>query len=323
MKFIIHCGTYKTGTTYIQNVLHHNREQLLSNGILYPCTGIDNSSNNKNGEIGMRHAQLAYGHRGKNQNELFKSLNGEIKTSQCHTVIISSEAWSRPDTLDGLKILLKNFRENFKNTEIAGIIAFRNIYSYMISHYREWVRRYGYHLGIEDYVVSRKDFFNYKKISNELSNIFNGNVTFHSYEDNKNILDAITTESKCSTKLRKPDIEINKSPSCLDVEIIRILNMYGMRSKNPPGAEKIFKEYGISIEKEYNERIPGYFYTAYSDEYIKDFKNLTGMNEKHISNIFKHPDKTYEDIFKISPVLERTLFEWLKLPNQQKASHGN
>lgn len=40
MKIKLHIGTHKTGTTFTQNFLYHNRELLASKGILYPTVGI-------------------------------------------------------------------------------------------------------------------------------------------------------------------------------------------------------------------------------------------------------------------------------------------
>ena len=44
MTLYLHIGTPKTGTTSIQNLLHHNRDTLLHQGYLYPGLGADVSS---------------------------------------------------------------------------------------------------------------------------------------------------------------------------------------------------------------------------------------------------------------------------------------
>jgi hypothetical protein len=43
-RVLLHVGTPKTGTSYLQDVLFRNRELLREHGILYPPTGSTRTS---------------------------------------------------------------------------------------------------------------------------------------------------------------------------------------------------------------------------------------------------------------------------------------
>ncbi len=58
-KIIFHLGTFKTGSSSIQNTLWANRKLLRKQGILYPKTGLKKSE----AETGIRHSPLAYKHK--------------------------------------------------------------------------------------------------------------------------------------------------------------------------------------------------------------------------------------------------------------------
>lgn len=87
-KMLIHVGPYKSGTTAFQNYMWHHRNTLLSEGVLYPESGIVTA------RWGPRHLHLA---RGSDETvvKAFGSLRAEIASnSNAHTVVLSSERFS-------------------------------------------------------------------------------------------------------------------------------------------------------------------------------------------------------------------------------------
>jgi hypothetical protein len=88
-RVFIHSGSYKTGSSSIQNFLYKNSNELKSNGVLFPETGLMLDKP----EVGQRYWHFVYDF---NQKELwdstFNKLIHEISASKCHTVILSAEA---------------------------------------------------------------------------------------------------------------------------------------------------------------------------------------------------------------------------------------
>jgi len=80
----IHIGPYKTGSTAIQKILYAQRKQLLSQGWLYPETGLIT----ENTRWGERHLFLFH----KNTtDQLWADLQAEIDASDAPNIILSSE----------------------------------------------------------------------------------------------------------------------------------------------------------------------------------------------------------------------------------------
>lgn len=91
-KLYIHVGLHKTGTTGIQALLTVNTKQLAERGVLYPATGrIANTVEYT--------ADPAYAHHNiplvtmSGDNSLLHKLIKEIKDSDSHTAVISSEVF--------------------------------------------------------------------------------------------------------------------------------------------------------------------------------------------------------------------------------------
>lgn len=85
-KLLLHFGIHRTGTTHLQKVLKHNREDLRKKGILYPrLEGSDES-----------HSAIAWGLvRSKiSAEDLIKTLHSSAEPDT-HTIVLSHEDFSR------------------------------------------------------------------------------------------------------------------------------------------------------------------------------------------------------------------------------------
>lgn len=96
VEFHFHVGLHKTGSTFIQNMLRDNREQLAKNGLLFPTTGLGFPD----GVYPVRPGGLP-GHQAllwavNNDPEMFDRLRAEIRASGCKKVLISAENLSAP-----------------------------------------------------------------------------------------------------------------------------------------------------------------------------------------------------------------------------------
>lgn len=134
-KVFIHCGLEKTGTSFLQEIFSKNRDLLNAHGILYPSCG----------EVDFQHYWLAklFGFRyefekliGEGLENLTEDLKGEIESSDCETVFISSEHFdfNLSSTSCGR---LKKFFEAYDRTVI---LVLRNQLDYAQSLYVEYIK---------------------------------------------------------------------------------------------------------------------------------------------------------------------------------------
>lgn len=102
MKIYIHAGTFKTGSSGLQNSLYYQRDKLLQNGVLYPVTGISENGDS----IGFRHSRFVYEYKKDTYLQLVQELRREIEEHKPEILIMSSEAWSVPEGVDSLYDLM-------------------------------------------------------------------------------------------------------------------------------------------------------------------------------------------------------------------------
>ena len=83
---IIHIGTQKTGTSALQNYLHHNGSELLKQGIKYLEAGRDNNRRSS-------HGQLAQSIIGGSHSAAWQELRDELAVSSYRVDIMSAEGF--------------------------------------------------------------------------------------------------------------------------------------------------------------------------------------------------------------------------------------
>ena len=220
-KLILHCGTYKTGSSSLQNFLFANREILQKNSILYPLTGVRNDS-----ILGRRH----FIYRFIQNTQLLEELLTEVNESGAKYIIISHEALSRPKHKDFVEMLVALFHAN--NFQLEGYLFVRNYYEYVIKYYREFVRRNGTKDPFEIFIFKNKQILNYLKISNYLNNSIDKNV-FIPYDNSKDTIASFFNETKIPFNYKKKDREdeANKGKDFVITEIYRQLNILGKKGQ--------------------------------------------------------------------------------------------
>ncbi|MBZ5739708.1 LicD family protein [Nocardioides mangrovi] len=140
-RFVIHCGTYKAGSSAIQDWAWAHHDDLLADGILYPRTGLTFDEP----EVGIRHAPLVWRHRDDRARweALVDDLVEEVRSCPAPTVLLSAEAWSRPGHVEALADLLDRLRAEGLVESATGILYLRNHLDYARRLYRELTRRRG------------------------------------------------------------------------------------------------------------------------------------------------------------------------------------
>lgn len=182
----VHCGLHKTGTTALQLVLFHNREQLAKQGFHYPIQGIPRNN--------FGHHNIAWQ---LSRDRRFRPRYGDIRAlfsefeKVDRNIIISSEDFECS--------LLHPYRwQNFNkylfsnNIKITFIIYLRNRLGYLESLYFELLRA-GFGGEYNSFVkevfdnlkFSYKEWefsFDYLEIANRFSEMENVEVIFKNYD---------------------------------------------------------------------------------------------------------------------------------------------
>ena len=134
---VLHIGLHKTASSYIQGVLAACRDDLRSEGVLYPRTGIvDKGSTSTREGAGSGHGLLS--RRGRHR-VLQARLLGELEES-VPTVLISSEEFSREGDTPTPEKLLDRFRP-FRSVKV--VVVLRRQDDWIESFYKQVVDQYG------------------------------------------------------------------------------------------------------------------------------------------------------------------------------------
>lgn len=145
----VHCGTYKTGSSSIQNHLFARRAELAALGWLYPSAGLRTDES----DAGLRHSALAYKPADpQERRRLWISVRDEIRSSEATQILLSSEVWSRPTAARRLAALTVFLKDSVPVGEVRGVLYLRNRAAYARSLYRELVHRRGQTLDLPGFV---------------------------------------------------------------------------------------------------------------------------------------------------------------------------
>ena len=149
----LHCGTYKSGSSRVQNLAWTRRDELLAEGVLYPDTGLATGQP----DIGVRHSRLTYLHEDALAwRSLVDELVAEIGDSPATRVLMSSETWSRPGRGEALADLLDALRGAGVVGEVHAVLYLRQRFDYARSLYREYTRRHSNVRPLAEYVEANQ-----------------------------------------------------------------------------------------------------------------------------------------------------------------------
>lgn len=128
-KLFIHAGTYKTGTTYFQNILYSNAAGLEKTGLLYPETG-----------LGLHTAHNHHAHRilgidiaAGRKNRFPEIIDTLAEAPHLKSALVSYEGFGHLPTIGKLLTC----KPCFDRVDLHGILVFRPHIDFAISFYRE------------------------------------------------------------------------------------------------------------------------------------------------------------------------------------------
>jgi hypothetical protein len=132
-QLLIHGGLHKTGSTFVQNTFLENRAALLTEGVLYPETGLSRDT-----QVGRRHSGLLKSLQMEGPSSVaWQRLREEIETAKVERCVLSRENF--PAVVPPHLI-----RQLAPNADIHLTVCIRHPVDYLESRYREWVQRIGY-----------------------------------------------------------------------------------------------------------------------------------------------------------------------------------
>lgn len=298
-QILIHCGSYKTGTSSIQNFLHHHRDALIEHSILYPRAGMVT----KSPEIGYRHSRFLY--KRSHKNLLFHRLRSEIARQNMQKVIFSSEIISDEkyqSTFDQWLEILRIFSKESDN--IKGVLYLRNRNEYMRSYYREFVRRHGHTEPFADFIGARMQVFDYPRLIKRLNRDFHSKVDFHVYENVGNTCQHFVENYVHPVCYEGDFPRANQSTNAVEAEIHRQLNILQQNQKVSGSLRKqIVANHPFNeISKDYSET----FNDALShtpDIFWQELNDLDIFGDKELSTLLT-PAKNALPVEKLSSEIQ-------------------
>lgn len=185
MKYWVHIGIHKTGSTFLQNVLAANREWLIEQGFMFPETGFVQTE----GTGGSRgHAGLVRAFRNPDSEDA-KHIMGKLKDETAwqgkSNVLLSSEVFSAPQNTESCA---RGIRELVGGGETIHVIVYLRRQDYWLdSFYREilgW-KSYREKRDIEQFFEEEKShWLDYNsRLRPWLENFGKSGVTIRSYDD--------------------------------------------------------------------------------------------------------------------------------------------
>ena len=137
LNIYLHIGTQKTGTTTIQKMLTKNHDALKNNGILYPKSLEQNTSQWSIAFLGYNDIKDDYFCTKNNidnndtlkqkQKQILLNLEDEINKNICENILISSEHIHSRLNKEELVKLKNNLKSiNFKNSEVKNEVVQKN-----------------------------------------------------------------------------------------------------------------------------------------------------------------------------------------------------
>lgn len=187
IKLVLHPGTTKTGTSYLQAVLGLNRLKLVDQGICYPLTGHAQEQGHRRhrspGHAGLVNAIL------NGNRDVVDEFLDEIADlgDRIHTVVLSAENLLSPRFWDN-GASLRTIRNTlpFQNYDIFAV--HRNFRNWLKSSYIEMLGnpRNGFMTHLPEYVdtLCHMGLLNKEHVATVLADIFGKDaVRYHAYEE--------------------------------------------------------------------------------------------------------------------------------------------
>lgn len=244
-RLILHIGTYKTGSTYLQHFLRKNRKRNLRKyGIYYPITDQGEAP-----ERERKHSLLSAAIQAHRVQEgaaapmpppdaVIEMLSEDILNTRAHTALISAEGLSRPSPC--FAQACSAFSHHFK---VEVVIFLRRQDLFVESLHKQFIREGHETRSLEEFLASRnvRAWLNYRRIIQYWEAAFGGDSVKVIPFEKSNLQEGLITTFARSLAL--PIVTREKSPRNVSLsrevaEILRRVNRSGLLKGRGPSARK-------------------------------------------------------------------------------------
>ena len=142
-KMFLHIGTYKTGSTAIQEYLHTHQSELLTDGFLYPTSARPQNNRNNHGRLSL---SIAHEH-GFNPpawytetltaDEAFGPLLDEIAKTDIENIIVSSEEFVQLALRTNSTAAIEDLKSRLEDFDVTVLLYIREPFSLLKSWFNE------------------------------------------------------------------------------------------------------------------------------------------------------------------------------------------
>lgn len=309
-KVVFHLGTYKTGTSSIQNVLYRNADILKQNSVLYPNTGLYRS-----GAVGHRHRGIITEYMdGRRKIYSQPELHAEIRDSGCDMAVMSSEAWSHPNHMALLGGVVAEMQDD-GFSDISGVVFLRRLIDYKVSHYREFTFRSGNKVPYEQYNNSHgAGMFDYLYLSRNYRSVFRSGMNFLNFDEDSDsverFLQCIGMSHLLDENLRRRKKTNTKSVKALGIEVLRLCNQAKIRGESASAClNHIESRNAEMFSEDWTERVPGDM-LKFGKTYRQELADLTGWDHARIDALLEDKPITGRHVSEVEPVLTEAISNW-------------
>ncbi len=288
----LHCGTFKSGSSRIQNVAWARRAELLERGWLYPESGLVMDEP----DVGYRHSRFVYRYRAPDEwQAMVTSLIAEIRASGADHVVMSSEAWSRPSAGPSLTALLTALRDAGCIQEVHGALYLRNRFDYARSFYREQTRRRDNVRPLPEFVeTNARPLDPLETVTTLRDAIAPGELQVWPYDGTgdtaAHFFGLLGIDVPAAERRENPSIE-----AC-EVEAHRQLNLIVPELRDAwPGLAATLPPEVVLDQRRYAEHFDDGQLAA-TPEWREDFVALSGWTAPQIEQLLRRPENQLDDV---------------------------
>jgi hypothetical protein len=304
----LHCGSYKAGSSRIQNLAWSMREELPTAGILYPRTGLATG----HPEVGVRHSPLVYLH-GQDPaawRSLVDDLVSEIEGSTATRVLMSSEAWSRPRHRSALVELLAVLRGAGVVDEVHAVLYLRQRFEYARSLYREYTRRHSNVRPLAEYVEAKRRALDHlEAIRTVREAVAPGDVQVIPYDGIPDT--GAHFFGLLALEVPPESARENSGIDAAEVEAHRQLNLLApeMRAEWPGLVAAVPDDLGLPLDGWTEKFEPGQLEAG--PEWRAAFAAETGWPAATVEQVLERPDDAGRDVTELAGTLRGVVQSWL------------
>lgn len=193
------------------------------------------------------------------------------------------------------------------------MVYLRNVYDYMVKHYREYTVRHRNDLKFPCYFEKHKRLFDYRLIIDRLNRGVNNNLSVYEYEGVEDITSHFFSSLGVDVDMLFVDSRYsNKGIDAVSCELRRLSSAFVKKLNDIPTADDLKDHYGIAFSKEISEPISSICLDFVDESYLNDVSKLSMLTSEELGRLFFKPDEGRLSIYNISSFLDALILPYLR-----------